>query len=222
MTSAYWAAALALAGAVVAACSGSGVSAGPKASALELFASGCASALVPRHGSAVALGGQLVATAAHVVAGASEVRLVEPGGRAHAAAIAAIDTQRDIAVLRATDLDRPPLPMHALAAGNRGAFFGFGGENPTVVTFTVVRAVPIISEDIYVQGEHSRPGYELGARVVAGDSGAGLIGTDGALGGIVWATNRTNDDRAWGISTEAIVSLLASVGSAVVAAVPCP
>ena len=105
--------------------------------------------------------------------------------------------------------------------GERGWFFGFGGPQPLLSSFTVVRAVGISSEDIYRRGDYLRPGYQLAARVVAGDSGAGLIGQDDSLGGIVWATSRSTDNQAWAIGVEVISDLLRSVTARVAAPVPC-
>jgi len=80
-----------------------------------------------------------------------------------------------------------------------------------VAPFTIVKAVSIVSEDIYVRGEHPRPGYQLIADVVAGDSGAGLITDDGTLGGVIWATSETTKERGFAISASVITDVLAAV-----------
>ena len=190
-----------------------------RAVAVEIWADGCDT--TPNHGSGVAVGHDLVATVAHLVAGAAGLRVVDDRQRTHRGAIVAIDTERDVAIVRVDDLDRRHLPLRPLAAGARGSFYGFGGETPVVAPFTVAKAVSIVSEDIYVRGEHPRPGYQLIADVVAGDSGAGLITDDGALGGVVWATSETAKDRGFAISASVIADVLAAVSTTSAPPVPC-
>jgi hypothetical protein len=43
---------------------------------------------------------------------------------------------------------------------------------------------------------------------VAGDSGGGVVGADGSLLGVVWATSRESDARAWAITADALGPLL--------------
>ncbi len=201
-------------------CSGAARAQADRASsAVEVWASGCSS--VPSHGSGVALGDDLVATAAHVVAGATRVSIGDGHGHTFQAEIAGIDAQRDAAILRVSGLDRPKMRLRTMRNGERGSFFAFGGPQPALAAFTVVRAVGISSEDIYRRGEHVRPGYQLEATVVAGDSGAGLLAGDGTLGGVVWATSRSADNQAWAIGVGVISDLLASVTSGPAAPVPC-
>ena len=188
-------------------------------SAVEVWANGCQS--VPLHGSGIALGHDLVATVAHVVAGAKSVSIDDGHGHSFPAEIAAIDAQRDAAVLRVSGLDRPTLRLRAMGSGERGSFFAFGGPEPMLSAFTVVRAVGISSEDIYRQGEHLRPGYQLEATVVAGDSGAGLLAEHGTLGGLVWATSRSTDNQAWAVGVEVISDLLGSITPGPAPPVPC-
>jgi S1-C subfamily serine protease len=190
-----------------------------ESSAVEVWANGCSS--LPVHGSGIALGDDLVATAAHVVAGATSVSIDDGRGHSYLADVAAIDAQRDAAVLRVSGLDRPTLRLRAMRTGERGSFFAFGGPQPTLAAFTVVRAVGISSEDIYREGEHVRPGYQLEATVVAGDSGAGLLAEDGTLGGLVWATSRSTEGQAWAIGVEVVSDLLASITARPAAAIPC-
>jgi S1-C subfamily serine protease len=190
-----------------------------RAVAVEIWADGCDT--TPNHGSGVAVGHDLVATVAHLVAGAATLRVVDDRQRSHRGEIVAIDTERDVAIVRVDAFDRRRLPLRPLVAGARGAFYGFGGETPVLAPFTVVKAASIVSEDIYIRGEHPRPGYQLAADVVAGDSGAGLITDDGALGGVVWATSETTKDRGFAIGASVITDVLAAVGTTNAASVPC-
>ena len=87
------------------------------------------------------------------------------------------------------------------------------------------RRITLDSEDIYVDGDYPRAGYELTSDTVAGDSGAGLI-VGGAVTGVVWARSERADTRAYAIDISEFRSLLAEVASspvdAVATAVRCP
>lgn len=195
----------------------------PAPLAVRVTADGCRA--VPVEGSGVAVGGARVATVAHVVAGATTIRLVTTDGRTLPAAVVALDPERDVALLDAPGLDEPPARLAPLAAGRGGVYRGFGHGRPVaVVPFTVKRAVTVVSEDIWVKGSHPRPGYILAARVVHGDSGAGLIGRDGTLAGLVWATSRNDESEGWAVSSEVLAPLLAATPTPAppTPAVPCP
>ena len=175
------------------------------------------------HGSGTAIGGALVITAAHVVAGAENVE-VRLGSVIYPAAIAAIDTQHDAAVLRAGGLDESPIELRSALAGDSGTYLGFGGLTPGVKPFNVSRRITLDSEDIYVEGDYPRAGYELTADVVSGDSGAGLM-VGGAVAGVVWARSERAGSRAYAVDVRVFEPLLASVvgGTQTVAApVRCP
>jgi S1-C subfamily serine protease len=78
----------------------------------------------------------------------------------------------------------------------------------------ILRRVTVRTTDVYREGEHLRPGLELQADVQAGDSGGGLVDADGKLVGIVWATSRERDDRAWAMPITALDPLLAAATAA--------
>ena len=54
----------------------------------------------------------------------------------------------------------------------------------------------IRTADIYLQGKHIRPGYELNLDIQAGDSGAVVV-IGGKAVALVWATSRETKARAW-------------------------
>jgi len=62
----------------------------------------------------------------------------------------------------------------------------------------MARPVTIRTEDVYVEGETLRPGFELTADIVEGDSG-GAVTVGGEVVGVVWARSRTDADRAYAI-----------------------
>jgi hypothetical protein len=86
----------------------------------------------------------------------------------------------------------------------------------------VHRRVIVRTGDIYRDGEHERLGLELGIELEAGDSGSPVVGRDGSLLAVVWATSRRQDDRAWATRVEALDPLLARArAGAPPASVPC-
>jgi S1-C subfamily serine protease len=152
----------------------------------------------------------LLATVAHAVAGESEITVVTPDGRSLRGVVVAIDTGLDAAVIRVDGLDLTPL--------RRAEYEGDGDVKLWTADEGVARPEPaeirrratIRTTDIYREGEHRRPGLELRADVEAGESGGALVGADGDLLGLVWATSREQDDRAWGMPIEALDPLLAA------------
>ena len=98
--------------------------------------------------------------------------------------VVAIDTVLDAAVLRVEGLD-------AEVADRRGYVDG-----EEVSLFTDRRAAcrgrrdaaTIRTSDIYRDGEHTRPALDIVADVRAGDSGAPIVGEDGSVLALVWAT----------------------------------
>lgn len=190
--------------------------------AVRVTATGCSA--VASQGGGVALGGTRVATVAHVVAGATAVTVTTAAGAEHTARIVAIDTARDVALLDVAGLTEPPARTAELTVGQRGTYLGWGRGRATTVPFTVKTAAEVVSEDIYVKGRHGRPGYVLTAAVVHGDSGAGLVRADGALGGLVWATSRNDDREGWGVGIDAVLPLASATpaGAPAAPAVACP
>jgi S1-C subfamily serine protease len=162
----------------------------------------------------------LVVTAAHVVAGTDGIELIDGAGRSHTATVAVIDTNIDLALLRAPTLGSDPVRIRSLADGEYGTFVGYGDDDATPTPFTVGRAVVIDTEDIYVKGQHRRDGYEINLEVEPGDSGAGLVvGKD--LGGIVWARIRDNDQLSYATDATEITKLKARLTTNDAAAVEC-
>jgi S1-C subfamily serine protease len=197
--------ALALAG--LSACSSAhGDRVDARGSAVVIEATGCRSFASRAVGMVVDDG--LVATVAHAVAGESEIDVSTPDGRTLHGTVAAIDTDLDAAVLRVDHLDVRPLAERPYAEGEAVELVRSADGAVTSTPIEIRRRVTIRTSDIYREGTHLRPGFELVAAVKAGDSGGGIVGRDGRLLGLVWATSRESDDRAWGLPVEAIGPLM--------------
>jgi S1-C subfamily serine protease len=180
----------------------------PARSTVRIEARGCR--LLPNQAVGVAVDDDLVVTVAHAVAGEQDIDVTTPDGRTLPASVAAIDPDLDAAVLRVDGLELPPLPRRAFdgARGAPASIVRIADGSAQAVPVTIRRRVSINTTDIYREGEHARPGFELGARVVAGDSGSGVVDGDGRLLGVVWAASREAEDRAWALPIEAYDPLL--------------
>lgn len=155
-------------------------------------------------GSGSMIDTDLALTAAHVVAGATDVRIVDANGEAYAADVVMFDPELDIAVLRAAQPLGTPLTVGAPAeADDRGAIVTFRGddEQRRLVTsrVRVMRTVDIDTTDIYLDRDVTRAGFELSAEIEPGDSGAVVVLPGGLAAGMIWSKSTQRDDRAWAI-----------------------
>jgi S1-C subfamily serine protease len=178
-----------------------GCAAEPETTVVGIRATGCRP--FPERGSGVLVAGQdgpLVLTAAHVVAGADEITVTHDGREA-TGRVVAFDPDMDLAYLT---VDR--LGVDAVARVDSS---DVGADTAAVarvvrdgalidVPVTIVRRVDIRTEDVYVEGETIRPGYELAADIEEGDSGGPVV-VDGTVVGIVWARSRATNGRAYAI-----------------------
>jgi S1-C subfamily serine protease len=180
----------------------------PADAVVAIGATGCRR--TPTRADGVVVADDLVATVAHAIAGESEIRVTGPDGRDLPGEVVAIDTQLDAAVVRVDGLDLAALDRGELEQGEAVTLWTSDHGVVESAPAEVRRRVTVRTTDIYREGEHLRPGLELQADVRAGDSGGGLVDADGELVGIVWATSRERDDRAWAMPIEALDPLLAA------------
>lgn len=142
----------------------------------------------------------LVLTAAHVVAGAREITVTRADATG-VGRVVAFDPDMDLAYLSVDGLATPhpwTIASPASAGGERGTVYVVRDGETVALAVTVRRRVRIRTEDVYVEGETLRPGYELTAVVEEGDSG-GAVAVGGRVIGVVWARSRRADDRAYAI-----------------------
>ena len=197
--------------ATIAGCGTGDERAEPAEAVVAIGATGCRRTSTRAVGVVVA--DDLVATVAHAVAGESEITVVTPDGRNLPGVLAAIDTGLDAAVIRVDGLDLAPLPRAEYDGDDDVTLWTADDGASRPEPAEIRRRATIRTTDIYREGEHLRPGLELRADVEAGESGGGLVGGDGDLLGLVWATSREQDDRAWGMPIEALDPLLAAAAA---------
>ncbi len=167
-----------------------------RARAVTIEGSVCGAA-GPSVGSGIALDGDRVLTAAHVVASADRLEVVRSGERTEAT-IAAFDPLRDLAIIE---------PVAPLAAVPPLAAFGRlqRDDSATVVAAarsgdidaTVTMATVIEMDEVRGTRRSTRDGYLLRAETLPGDSGAGLYDGAGRLSGVLFAVSTDDGERTW-------------------------
>jgi S1-C subfamily serine protease len=147
-----------------------------------------------------------VVTNAHVVAGASAIR-VALGGDAFDATVVLLDPQLDVALLWAPRLAAPALRFTTTdpVRGAEGATLGFpGGGGLSVEPAAVAGSYAAQGRDIYGEARVTRRILELRAKVDRGDSGGPLILADGTVGGVVFAEARTDVEVGYALTPTSV------------------
>jgi S1-C subfamily serine protease len=129
-----------------------------------------------------------VVTNAHVVAGASEVR-VDGGGDLLRGRVVVFDPERDLAVIDVPGLRLPALALGSeLERGASAAVPGFPLDGPYRVVSARVRSVlQARGRDIYGDQPVVREIYSLATTVQPGNSGGPLLDTRGRVVGVIFA-----------------------------------
>ena len=141
----------------------------------------------------------LVITAAHVVAGADRVEIVDGSGTATAADVVLFDPDLDVAALRSSNHFGSSVVLRD-EVGQQGetgvvALISSDGTAEPVVT-DVLQRVTIRTTDIYREQPVERPGLRIDVSVQPGDSGA-MVHLPGGGAGIVWSRSTTTEDQVW-------------------------
>lgn len=179
------------------------------ASTVNIEADGCGG----RHeGSGFAAGENLVATNAHVVAGAERVRVRRPDGRLLNGRIVLFDAERDLALVSVAGLGQPPLPIASAGEGTAGAVLGYpGGQNTVRVAPMIVRQeAPTIGRDIYNRSRTERQVLFLASSLRPGDSGGAVIDAEGRVIGVAFAIAPDRPGTAYALDDSELRAVLAA------------
>jgi S1-C subfamily serine protease len=168
--------------------------------AVQIIANGCTS--VETHGAGMVVAPGRVATVAHVIAGATTVDVRGVHGTTDATVVY-FDPILDVAVLKVGQETATPIAIGPASPGDQGSVIVYRDDAPVELPAGVQRLVNIRTADIYGEGKHVRPGYELTLDIRAGDSGAVVV-IDGKAVALVWATSRQAEQRAWAMRTSLI------------------
>ena len=168
------------------------------------------------NGTAFLVAPGYLVTNAHVVAGASTIR-VGGGADARDAEAVMFDPNMDLALLHVPDIQGPILRFASdrPARGAVGAALGYAGGGPLVVLpAAVAGSYPATGRDIYGDSRITRDILELRAQVEPGDSGGPLVLQDGTVGGLVFAESRTDDEVGYALTPSAVANRIApAIGS---------
>ncbi|MEK9883241.1 MAG: serine protease [Acidimicrobiaceae bacterium] len=144
----------------------------------------------------------LILTSAHTLAGASDITVSTYLGVAPAT-IVAFDPTNDLAIVEVNEPHRSVVPLAELSLQSSslpitGTIGVVRDENVIRLPITLRRSVKITTEDIYLDNDVIRPGFELEGDIIRGDSGAVIV-VDGKGVGVIWSRSRTSAARAWAI-----------------------
>jgi S1-C subfamily serine protease len=141
----------------------------------------------------------LVVTAAHVVAGAQRVEVVDRLGDTIASDVVLFDPELDVAALRPNRDVGPPVPVRAERGrqGDNGLVALIAADGSvTMLEVDVLQRVTIDTTDIYRGEPVRRNGLRVAVTVAPGDSGA-MVHLPGGGAGIVWSRSMETSDQAW-------------------------
>ena len=159
-------------------------------------------------GTGTSIGDGVVVTAAHVVAGATRVEVIDGQGDASSAEVVWFDPALDVAALRPTSPPSASVPLRDARAneGDTGVIATWSADDSVeLLEIDVVQRVRILTTDIYLDTEVERPGLRIAATIEPGDSGAMVHLPDGGVG-IVWSRSTERADQAWTVDVpEALV-----------------
>lgn len=162
-------------------------------------------------GSGFAVATNLIATNAHVVAGADRLQVRRPDGRVLPASIVTFDPNRDLALLSVPGLGQPPLPLGNAPVETPAAVLGYpGGQNKVRVAPAAVQDErATIGRDIYGRNRTQRQVLFLASRIRQGDSGSALIDPQGRVIGVAFAIAPDRSGTAYALDDSELRAVLA-------------
>jgi Trypsin-like peptidase domain len=152
------------------------------------------------------VGRDRVVTVAHALKPGEDITV--DGRRAR---VVRADRRSDLALLAAPALAReraPALVADSPREGSRLRLLRLRDGRTTSLSVDVRRAIVAHVRTAGGGPALTRPALELGARVSAGDSGAPLITSSGALAGVIFAVSRNRESTAYAVDAAAVRRLI--------------
>jgi S1-C subfamily serine protease len=152
-----------------------------------------------------------VATNAHVIAGTHDLHVAADGGPSLTATAVFFDPELDVALLYAPQFNAPALKFAPRdpARGAQGAALGHPKGRPlTIIPGAVSATYRAVGLDIYDRDRVSRDIVELRADVEPGDSGGPFVLPDGTVGGVVFATSKSETGVGYALSAPDVAAEL--------------
>lgn len=165
---------------------------------------------VDKEGSGFAVGPDLIATAAHVVAGIENIHVTLVDGRILDAVAVAFDPVNDLALLRVKEANLTPLPLGDAMDGTIGTLIGWERDpRPNPTPFRIDRPITVEIREVGGTAIVERQSWLLAAEVESGDSGAALVDSDGVVVGVAYATTKRNANVAYATRALELVDMIA-------------
>lgn len=166
--------------------------------------------------------GDLVVTAAHVVAGERSTLVEIPGESGdHAATVVVFDVHNDIAILRISDTTRHPLRLADPQEGAPVAIVGYPLDgNLSAIPGRVGRTANAFTQDALGGGPVERAITAVAGRVHKGDSGGPVIDTHGDVEATIFAKKR-GSPSGYAVPTSIVRTDLAKAGRRAVSTQSC-
>lgn len=186
---------------------GADVVARVSASTVNVEASACGRL---QEGSGFTAESGYVVTNAHVVAGATDIEVLDPTGERTPAFVVVFDAERDLAVLRTPDLSQAPLPRATIEVGAEAAVFGHpGGQDQLrVAPAGIQEEITAVGRDIYGAGRIDRQVFVLASELRQGDSGGALVDVAGNVVGVAFAIAPDQPQTAYALTVEELDAAL--------------
>ncbi len=163
-----------------------------------------------QEGSAFVVGDGLLATNAHVVAGTETIELLRTNGTRVSASVVAFDGDRDLALLRSTDIARDPLPISEPVVGIDVAIFGHpdGQDQLRIAAGRTSDRIEALGRDITGRRRVSRDVLVMAAELRPGDSGSAVVDPQGNVVGVTFAVAADRNDVAYALSSDELRAVL--------------
>ena len=139
---------------------------------------------------------------------ASPIRWWKSGTTLHQTTVLSFDPSFDLAVLRVSGVNEPPLALDPdkSTRGVEAAVLGYPGGGPfTVQPAGIMAEFEAEGRDIYGQGLTVRDVYEIQAIVRPGNSGGPLVQPDGQVIGVVFSRSTTNGDIGYALASPGVL-----------------
>jgi len=170
-----------------------------QASVVKVEGTGCGG-IVEGSGFVVADG--RIATNAHVVAGVISPKVIDQNG-IHNTRVVWFDPDVDLAVLQVSDLAGKPLKINASEqpSNTPGVVLGYpGGGSFNAQAAAIIDHFSAYGRNIYDQGNTVRDIYSVHAHIIPGNSGGPVVGANGDVLGIVFATSTTYNNVGYALT----------------------
>lgn len=177
-------------------------------SGVGVVAAGCPGPAT-ESGSGVVVGTPgLVVTVAHTVAGATSITVIDNDDEEFDATVVAFDQDADLALLDVSGLDAPALSIGSAALGAATAIVWSPDAGVTEQPAEIAKRLLITIEDIYLEDETQRSGFEFVADIDSGDSGGAVVDTQGDVVGVIYAKSLARPGTAFATNDIEIRRLL--------------